>query len=115
MKIEYTNIFFRRLYSRLEKKIQDRIDSHFTIYQKKINLPLSFEAVPTYLDRNTTIDQAYHSSDDAKEIFQSYQLHACDHCSVRFDETLEEASQAYRIPLEIWQIQLNCKIFNRFS
>ena len=108
-------MFFKHLYPLFESKIRNRLNDLFSTYQDGIAIPDSFWNDPKYLDKEVTIDQAYHSTPEAKEIFNAYNLSACDHCSVRFDETLEEAAQAYNISLEIWQIQLNCKIFNRYT
>ena len=106
-------MFFKVLYPKIQERVRQRLDVLLAPYQKKISIPSPLIEEVSYLGKASTIEEAYHSSDQAKAVFRSYQLHACDHCSVRFDETLEEAAQAYQINLEIWQIQLNCKIFDR--
>ena len=44
-----------------------------------------------------TIDQAWNFHPDAQLVFASYGLPACNYCSVRFDETIDEATMAYGI------------------
>ncbi len=43
----------------------------------------------------------------AASVFASYHLPRCSSCVVRFEESLEEAAQAYDIPLEEWLAELN--------
>jgi hybrid cluster-associated redox disulfide protein len=54
-----------------------------------------------------TIDQAWHASPGAPEVFARHHLPACDGCSVRFDETIGEAAAAYGIDLDAFLTQLN--------
>ena len=71
-----------------------------------------------YLHGGSTIEEALHSSDVAHQIFQAFQLQSCQTCSVRFDESLAEAAEAYDISLERWLIKLNaglskCRSFKK--
>ena len=54
-----------------------------------------------------TIDDAWNNHPKASEIFQRYHLPSCSGCSVRFDETIAEATEAYGIPLEDFLCALN--------
>lgn len=44
-----------------------------------------------------TVHQAWIRHPRAREVFARYHLPACDHCAVRFDETVGEACAAYGI------------------
>ena len=46
-----------------------------------------------------TIDQAWRRHPGAARVFARHHLPACDACAVRFDETLDEAAQAYGLDL----------------
>ena len=46
-----------------------------------------------------TIDMAWKSHPNARDVFARHHLPNCDGCSVRFDETLEEASEFYGFDL----------------
>ena len=46
-----------------------------------------------------TVDQAWRRHPGAPAVFAARHLPACDGCSVRFDETVEEACLAYGIDL----------------
>ena len=54
-----------------------------------------------------TIDNAWHAHPRAPQIFAKNHLPACDGCSVRFEETLAEAAEAYGIDLDSFLTQLN--------
>ena len=43
-------------------------------------------------------------------VFAHRHLPNCDSCAVRFDESLEEAAEAYQIPLIEWLLALNFRI-----
>lgn len=47
-----------------------------------------------------TVDEAWRKHPRAPEVFAAHGLPACDGCAVRFDETLAEAAEAYRLDLE---------------
>ena len=54
-----------------------------------------------------TIDQAWNAHPKAPSIFAAHHLPSCDGCSVRFEETLAEAAEAYGIDLDSFLTQLN--------
>ena len=54
-----------------------------------------------------TIEQAWHAHPKAPAIFASHHLPSCNKCSVRFEETLAEAAEAYGIDLDSFLTQLN--------
>ena len=54
-----------------------------------------------------TIDDAWSNHPKASEVFQRFHLPSCSGCSVRFDETIGEATEAYGIPLEDFLCALN--------
>jgi len=54
-----------------------------------------------------TIDEAWTAHPRAPEVFARYNLPTCDGCSVRFEETLAEASEAYGINLDRFLSDLN--------
>ena len=64
------------------------------------------EPIPPFTS-DMTIEQAWHAHPKAPDIFAAYHLPACDGCSVRFEETLAEAAEAYGIDLNSFLTQLN--------
>ena len=52
------------------------------------------------ITKDMTIDMAWKSHPQARDVFARRHLPNCDGCSVRFDETLEEASEFYGFDLE---------------
>ena len=54
-----------------------------------------------------TIDQAWNHHPDAPDVFARHHLPACNSCAVRFDETLEEAADAYGLKIETLLKELN--------
>ena len=54
-----------------------------------------------------TIEQALDVHPHCKEIFEQFGLPRCHKCMVRFEETLQEASEAYDIDLSKWLAALN--------
>ncbi len=54
-----------------------------------------------------TVDLAWRRHPRAREVFARHHLPACDGCSVRFDETLEEAARAYGLDLATLLAQLS--------
>ena len=63
-----------------------------------------------WVSKDTLIHDAWNSSVMAPNIFAHRHLPNCDSCAVRFDESLEEASEAYQIPLFEWLVALNFRI-----
>lgn len=61
----------------------------------------------SWVKKTTLIETAWLSSNMAPTVFKHFSLPHCNQCAVRFDETLEEASEAYAIPLEQWLVSLN--------
>ena len=51
------------------------------------------------LDGSWTIEEALHFHPKASVVLASYNLPNCDHCAVRFHETIAEAAEAYEIDL----------------
>ena len=54
-----------------------------------------------------TIEQAWQHHPKTKVVFASVGLPRCHKCFVRFEETLQEAAEAYDIDLQKWLIALN--------
>ena len=54
-----------------------------------------------------TIDVAWNAHKDAPAVFARYHLPGCDGCSVRFDERLSEAAEAYGIDIDQFLNDLN--------
>jgi hybrid cluster-associated redox disulfide protein len=54
-----------------------------------------------------TIDEAWNNHPKAPKVFQQFHLPSCSGCSVRFDEKISEASDAYGIHLEDFLCALN--------
>jgi hybrid cluster-associated redox disulfide protein len=54
-----------------------------------------------------TIDEAWFAHPGAPGVFAQHHLPGCDGCSVRFEETLSEAAEAYGIDLERFLHELN--------
>lgn len=54
-----------------------------------------------------TIDEAWFAHPNAPLVFERHHLPACDGCSVRFEETLSEAAEAYSIDLAAFLHELN--------
>ena len=54
-----------------------------------------------------TVDEAWNAHPRAPEVFARYQLPACDECAVRFEERIEEATEAYGIDLDRFLRDLN--------
>lgn len=54
-----------------------------------------------------TIDEAWFAHPGAPGVFARHHLPGCDGCSVRFEETLAEAAEAYSIDLEAFLHELN--------
>ena len=54
-----------------------------------------------------TIDEAWFAHPGAPGVFARHHLPGCDGCSVRFEETLAEAAEAYSIDLTAFLHELN--------
>lgn len=54
-----------------------------------------------------TIDEAWFAHPGAPGVFARHHLPGCDGCSVRFEETLAEAAEAYSIDLAAFLHELN--------
>lgn len=54
-----------------------------------------------------TIDEAWNNHPRASQVFRQFHLPSCSGCSVRFDETIAEATEAYGIDLEGFLCALN--------
>ena len=62
---------------------------------------------PRRFRKTMLIKDALELHEDAASVFASHHLIRCSSCIVRFEESLEEAAQAYDIPLETWLWELN--------
>ena len=62
---------------------------------------------PRRFRKTMLICDALDLHEGAKDIFAAHHLIRCSSCIVRFEESLEEAAQAYDIPLELWLCELN--------
>ena len=74
---------------------------------KQLQQKLERMEKPLPIRGSDTIDRAWHSHPKAKEVFAGYHLHACHKCSVRFDETIQEAAAAYDFSEEAMLVELN--------
>ena len=54
-----------------------------------------------------TIEKAWNHHPMAPEVFHQHRMPSCDGCAVRFEETIEEATQAYGIDLQPFLSDLN--------
>ncbi|MBM76782.1 MAG: hypothetical protein CMK59_15355 [Proteobacteria bacterium] len=68
---------------------------------------------PKRFRRTMLICDALELHEGAAGVFASYHLPRCSSCVVRFEESLEEAAQAYDIPLEKWLTELNGLLSSR--
>ena len=66
-----------------------------------------------WVKKETRIHDAWNSTTMAPQIFAQYHLPHCDKCAVRFDENLEEAADAYQIPLDFWMMALNFSLVEK--
>ena len=62
---------------------------------------------PDVLVGTETIDRAWNIHKEAQAVFARYQLHGCDRCAVRVDETVEEAAEAYGFSEEAMLARIN--------
>ena len=46
-----------------------------------------------------TVDRAWGNHPDVPRVFREFGLPSCSNCTVRFEETLDEAAAAYGVPL----------------
>lgn len=65
------------------------------------------EQKPDLFRSDMTIDEAWHAHPDAPTVFARHHLPSCDGCAVRFDESIQEATQAYGIDLTSFLHELN--------
>jgi hybrid cluster-associated redox disulfide protein len=65
------------------------------------------EQKPPIFTTDMTIDEAWHAHSDAPGVFARHHLPSCDGCAVRFDESLQEATEAYGIDLADFLKELN--------
>jgi len=63
--------------------------------------------VPKPVKGTDTIETAWCIHEKAKEVFSRYHLNSCHQCSVRFDETIQEAADAYGFSEEAILVELN--------
>jgi hybrid cluster-associated redox disulfide protein len=70
---------------------------------KPANKPL----VKSVFTAQMTIDEAWNHHPKASKVFQQFHLPSCSGCSVRFDERISEAADAYGIHLEDFLCALN--------
>jgi len=71
------------------------------------DLAASLKALNEPFHGDMTIEHAWRHHPGAPAVFARYHLPACDHCSVRFDETVEEAALAYGLDLATLLAELN--------
>ena len=62
---------------------------------------------PIHFTGDMTIDEAWHAHPQAPNVFAQYKLPRCDGCSVRFEERIKEATEAYGIDLDRFLHDLN--------
>ncbi|MGB0637896.1 MAG: hypothetical protein ACPGTU_01090 [Myxococcota bacterium] len=68
---------------------------------------IGWEQKPALFTADMTIDEAWHAHTEAPTVFARHHLPSCDGCAVRFDESLQEATQAYGIDLATFLHELN--------
>ena len=69
-------------------------------------MPRRPKATPIFTE-DMTIDDAWNAHSDAPRVFAQYHLPGCNGCSVRFDERLSEAAEAYGIDIKQFLNDLN--------
>ena len=68
---------------------------------------------PRRFRKTMLICDALDLHEEASTVFAAHHLIRCSSCIVRFEESLEEAAQAYDIPLELWLCQLNALLHSK--
>ena len=76
------------------------------LIKRALNKVRPREPIPPFTSE-MTIEQAWHAHPKAPSVFASHHLPSCDGCSVRFEETIAEAAEAYGIDLNSFLTQLN--------
>ena len=74
---------------------------------------MKLQRKPRRFRKTMLIKDALELHEGAASVFASYHLIRCSSCIVRFEESLEEAAQAYDIPLEAWLLELNALLSSR--
>ncbi len=69
--------------------------------------PANKSPVKAVFTAQMTIDEAWNNHPQAPEVFKQFHLPSCSGCSVRFDERISEAAQAYEIDLVDFLCALN--------
>ncbi len=64
-------------------------------------------ANPTTFTKELTIGQAMRMHPRAPEVFMGFHLGGCSHCSIAEDETIEQVSMGYGIPIDMLLNALN--------
>ena len=82
----------------LRRWLRGRVRS--TVDRLSPKQPIAFHA-------EMTIDEAWFAHPGAPGVFAKHHLPGCDGCSVRFEETLAEAAEAYSIDLAAFLHELN--------
>jgi len=79
------------------------INNHLHVAEKVI----SHTGTMQWLTGHSTIEEAWHCHVLAPEVFKRFDLLNCQHCAVRFDESIEEAAENYDFSLELFLSSLN--------
>jgi hypothetical protein len=64
-------------------------------------------SIQNVVNGTDTIDTVWYCHPRAKEVFARYHLNSCNKCSVRFDETIQEAALAYDFSEEAMLDEIN--------
>lgn len=80
------------------------------IEQRMRSLETQIERQQEAFHGGMTIERALARSPRAREVLKRHHLPDCSGCTVRFDETLDEATQAYGLDLDHLLVDLNALI-----
>ena len=94
--------------SRHKQRLKQTTDQVNALQEKITSLRAEADTIHRIVVLGTdTIDTAWNSHPQAREVFSRYHLHACHQCAVRFDETIQEAAVVYGFSEEIFVMELN--------
>jgi hypothetical protein len=92
------NLHWQPLFYALQLEVNDFSELILAFQQRR---------KPRRFSKKMTIQQALQFHPEAKNVFEDHGLPRCSKCSVRFEETLQEAADVYDINLSVWLFDLN--------